>query len=213
MVALHMQARRMLRRPAPHASTRARARTPARTPCARARTPPLPLLSPNTTQHPTPNTTPRARAQDYRGAEPHLRRVMTARMALAPDEPGNLFSLGNLGTSLQGQGRHGEAAGLYAIALEARTRLLGPEHPHTLDSLHSHAGALHSDGQFSEAAPLHKRCWEARQRVLGPDAESTIDSMQCYAHCLQHSRSAKQAREGERLMAAAVEARMKLMRV
>jgi hypothetical protein len=150
---------------------------------------------------------------DYRGAEPFLRRVMAARMATEPDDPGSLFSLGNLGTSLQGQGRHAEAADLYAVALEARTRLLGPENSLTLDSLHSHAGALHSDGQFAKAAPLHKLAWEARERVLGADAESTIDSMQCYALCLQHSRSAKAAREGARLMAAALEARMRLMQV
>ncbi len=54
------------------------------------------------------------------------------RRVLGPEHPHTLKTMSNLGCSLHGQGKHGEAEQMTREVLDVRRRVLGPEHPDTL---------------------------------------------------------------------------------
>jgi hypothetical protein len=74
---------------------------------------------------------------------------------------------------MEEQGRLGEAAPLYHVALSAQRRTLGEDHPTTLASLYNTAGLLRKQGRRAEALALSRQALAAFRRVLGEGHPST----------------------------------------
>ena len=66
---------------------------------------------------------------------------------------------------LDGQGKHKEAAHVYAELLRAQERVLGPEHRDTLNTAMQLAGASLNQGRNAEAESQYRQVLALRVRV------------------------------------------------
>lgn len=106
--------------------------------------------------------------QDFRVAEPHLRRALELRRrVLSPDSLEVAESEQDLAESLIGLGRRFEAEKLYRQALATRRSLLGDGHEAVATTLNSLAVCLLQSGRVDAAEPLLKEALDIRLRIAG----------------------------------------------
>jgi tetratricopeptide (TPR) repeat protein len=87
------------------------------------------------------------------------------------------YSLNNLATLYESQGRYSEAEPLFVRSLEIYECQLGIDHPDVATSLNNLAGLYESQGRYSEAEPLYLRALEIRERQFGADHSNVANSL------------------------------------
>jgi tetratricopeptide (TPR) repeat protein len=68
-----------------------------------------------------------------------------------------------------GQGKYGEAEGLFQRALAIREKALGRDHPDVAQTLHNLALVYRSQGRHGEAEGLRQRVLAIKEKALGRD--------------------------------------------
>ncbi len=99
------------------------------------------------------------------------------RRVLGPEHPATLTTMGNLASSLDGQGKHAEAVQMKRELLDVRRRVLGPEHPGTLTTMGNLARSLGGQGKHAEAEQMEREVLDVRRRVLGPEHPDTLATL------------------------------------
>ena len=106
----------------------------------------------------------------------------------------------NLGTSLDRQGQHAEAAAMFREVHGVQQRMLGPEHPDTVSTAMYIAKGLRIQGEHAAAAALFREAHEVQTRLLGPEHENTLCAAVGLASVLyeqgEHAAAAAMYREG-----------------
>lgn len=90
-------------------------------------------------------------------------------------------------TTLQRQGRYGEAIPKARQALETREKALGPNHPDVAASLKKLAELHMAVGDYAGAGPLLKRALKIRENALGPDHTDTAEILNLLAAIHYHT--------------------------
>jgi tetratricopeptide (TPR) repeat protein len=116
--------------------------------------------------------------QDFTGAmRTGLAEAWWARVRDAAEESSERQAAAyNLGKSLIGEGKYGEADRMLREMHGIWMRVLGAEHPHTLTCAHDIAFCLLHQGKHAEAEQIHREVLAARKRVLGPEHLHTLSS-------------------------------------
>ena len=114
----------------------------------------------------------------YDAALPLQKRALaTRRRVLGEDHPDTLFSINNMGSLLQDQGKLSEAEHYIRESLEKSRRVLGEEHLDTLLSISNLSVLLLYEGKLGEAESYVREALEKRRRVLGEDHPDTLISI------------------------------------
>ncbi|MFJ8431334.1 tetratricopeptide repeat protein [Kitasatospora sp. NPDC094019] len=104
--------------------------------------------------------------------------------AVRPPTAAELTTTHELAGSLGREGRHNEAAALFAQVADGRARLLGTAHADTLRARNNQAYNLGEAGQYREAARLLEQVAADRHHALGPDHPHTLTSRHNHAYYL-----------------------------
>jgi tetratricopeptide (TPR) repeat protein len=108
----------------------------------------------------------------------HLKAALADAKAAFPDAPErHLLAASRLGHSYFLMGRLDEAAGAYAVALEASRRYHGPEAKDTADLLNSVGGLAFIRGRFDEAEAVFSEAYALRQATLPPTDPALAQSL------------------------------------
>jgi eukaryotic-like serine/threonine-protein kinase len=85
--------------------------------------------------------------------------------------------MGDLGVSLQTQGKYGEAEPVLTEAWNTSRETLGREHRNTLARMERLAAVWAMLGKYDQSAALYTDALEIRRRLSGPDAAETAGTM------------------------------------
>ena len=78
-------------------------------------------------------------------------------------------ALNNLAAVYAGQGKYGEAEGLFQRALAIREKALGRDHPDVAQTLNNLAAVYARQGRYGEAEGLYQRALAINEKALGRD--------------------------------------------
>jgi non-specific serine/threonine protein kinase/serine/threonine-protein kinase len=111
----------------------------------------------------------------YPAAIPQVQRAIDIRFAhLGSAHPETLAAIREMGVVLDDQGRHEEAADLFARVIDGRRQALGPEHAQTLQAMNDLAVADERCGRLAQAEELLRTTLEIRRRTQGPEHPDTL---------------------------------------
>jgi tetratricopeptide (TPR) repeat protein len=103
--------------------------------------------------------------------------VEVSRRDMGEEHPDTLTLMGELASTLGGQGDYAAARTLEEKVLELRRQALGEEHPDTLTSMNNLASIFWAQGNYPAARTLQEKVLEIRRRVLGEEHPDTLTSM------------------------------------
>ena len=90
------------------------------------------------------------------------------------------YSLNNLASLLQAQGKYAEAESLFRDTLKMYQRLFKDAHPSVATSLNNLAGLLNDQGKYAEAEPLFRESLKMFQRLfkgVHPDLAASLNNL------------------------------------
>jgi tetratricopeptide (TPR) repeat protein len=115
--------------------------------------------------------------RSYWEAEKVFRRVAEVLMETqGRDGEDTNFVLGQLASTLRGQGKWNEAEALQRETLAMSQRILGLEHPDTISASADLALTLWNQGKWKEAEVLQREVLATRQKILGLEHLETIST-------------------------------------
>jgi hypothetical protein len=117
-----------------------------------------------------------------------------ARVRDAAEESAERLSAAhNLGQSLYGDGKYGEAERMFREVHGIRLMILGAEHAQTLNCAGEIARCLLYQGEYAKAEQIEREVLAARKRVLGPEHPDTLMSAANLAASLSRQRKYTEA--------------------
>ncbi|KAG0636222.1 hypothetical protein HOY80DRAFT_1055121 [Tuber brumale] len=114
--------------------------------------------------------------RDHRDTLQSARDLAGREKPLGIDHRDPLLSVNNVGTTLCGQRKYGEAEDMHRRALEGREKTLGLDHRDMLLSVRNLGVALHFQEKYSEAENMHRRALAGREKTVGIDHRDTLQS-------------------------------------